>query len=231
MAASGGRTPWDATQASVGPARVVYTDDTSVAVPVDAWDIVAPVANGSGEYPLQTGWKDFGLAADAPSYTHSKDSAGLEYEQPVQALFEQITSITRKFVAQVAEISPENMKIVENTSSAIETIAAATGASAQKKVPFGLYPGLKRRRIAMISYRPEGSAIVTEGAGGPTRPPAIVLVLPQVALSTEDSEFSFKKGEPTNGAISFTCFPEDTLDAGEEHGFWIFEQAGVIAIV
>lgn len=231
MAATGGRTPWDQNQAATGPARVVYTNDTSVTLPVDLWDIVAPVADGSGEYPLQTGWHDFGLAADAPTYTHAKDSAGLEYEQPSQALFEQITSITRTFVAQVGEISPENIKVVENTSSAIETIAAATGSSAQKKVPFGLYPSLKRRRIALISYRPEGAGVVTEGAGGPTRPPAVALILPQVALSTEDSEFGFAKGEPTNGSISFTCFPEDTLDAGEEHGFWIFEQAGVIALV
>lgn len=227
MTLGGGRVPYDPATALAGPARVVYAPITE-SVPVDLYDIVPGVADGSGEYPTVGDWEDFGLAADAPTYNHSRETEGLEYEQPHGVLFEQLSEITRTFTAQIAGISPENMKIVENTASAIESIAAAANQAAQKKVPFGNYSSLTAYRIAMISFRPDGSATVTE-PGGATRPPAVALVLPRVVLGAEDSEFSFGAGEPVNAPIAFNVIDEDTLDAGEEHGFWVFEEPGTIS--
>jgi hypothetical protein len=227
--ALGGKTPYDAGGALAGPARVVYSRPEDVAtVPVDLWDIIPAVADAQGEYPVKTGWKDFGLSADAPSYTHSKESEGLEYQQPKGVLFEQISAITRTFTAQIGQIDPENMQIVENTQS-LTSIAASTGESAQKKVPFGLYSEFKNVRIAMITYRPSGTPSVTEPApSNIVRPAAVALVLPLCVLSAEDSEFTFDKGAPVNAAITFTVLPVQALGAGKEHGFWLFEQPGVI---
>jgi hypothetical protein len=226
MALGGGRTPYDSAGALTGPARVLYAPVTED-VPGDLWDIVTAVADGSGEYPAQGDWEDFGLAADAPSYTHSKDTEGLEYQQPAGVLFEQISDITRTITVQIAQIDPANMRIVENSSGANEAVAAAVNQSAGTKVPFGLYDTFTTYRVALISYRPSGAAVVTE-PGGATRPPAVGLILPRVRLSAEDSEFSFERGTPVNAAITFTVFPEDTLDAGEEHGFWFFETPSTI---
>lgn len=225
MALGGGRTPYDPAGALTGPARVLYAP-LSVAVPGDLWDII-PAENTAGEYPAQTGWIDFGLAADAPVYNHSKEVEGLEYQQPSSVLFEQISNITRTFQAQIGQIDPDNMRIVENTQSVDEAIAAASGKSALTQVRFGLYDEFITYRIAMISYRPSGSAVVTE-SDGTVRPPAVALILPACRLSAEDSEFTFERGTPVNAAIQFTVFPEETLDAGEEHGYWSFETAGTI---
>lgn len=226
MAATGGRMPYDQAGALAGPARVLYAP-ISATVP-DAFEDIVPFENTSGEYAAVGDWEDFGLAADAPTYNHSRETEGLEYEQSKGVLFEQLSEIARTFTAQVAEIRPETMKIVENTSSAIESVAAASGKSAVKKLPFGTYESLTPYRIAMVSYRPDGSAVVTE-SDGTIRPPAVVLVLPRVVLGAEDSEFSFGSGEPVNAPISFNVINEDTLDAGEEQGFWLFEQPGTIA--
>lgn len=225
MALGGGRTPYDPAGALTGPARVLYAP-LSVAVPGDLWDII-PAENTAGEYPAATGWIDFGLAADAPVYNHSKEVEGLEYQQPSSVLFEQISNITRTFQAQIGQIDPDNMRIVENTQSVDEAIAAASGKSALTQVRFGLYDEFITYRIAMISYRPSGSAVVTE-SDGTVRPPAVALILPACRLSAEDSEFTFERGTPVNAAIQFTVFPEETLDAGEEHGYWSFETAGTI---
>lgn len=227
MAATGGRTPFDQNQALTGPARVVYGSDVTV-VGSDLWSIVA-AKNTAGEYPLAVGWKDLGLAADAPSYTHSKETTGIEYQQPTSALFEQISNITRTFTAQVAEISPENVVIIENTQAPVETIVAAANKSAQKKVSFGLYDEFITRPIALISFRP-GAASVIE-PDGKRRPPAVALVLPVCRLSAEDSELSFERGTPVNAAVTFTVFRDPTQPAGEEHGYWIFEQPGTILAV
>jgi hypothetical protein len=221
--------PYDAAGALAGPARVLYADPTVAAVPADLWDIIPAVADVDGEYPPQPDWSDFGLAADAPTYTHSKDTEGLEYQQPRGVLFEAISEITRTFTAQIAQIQPENMLIVEN-ADAIVPIAAAAGVSAQKKVAFGLYPEFKSLRIALISYRPSGTPTVTEPAPSDrTRPCAVGLVLPLCVLSAEDSEFEFDAGSPVNAAITFTALADQTAGANKEHGFWIFEDPGVIA--
>lgn len=225
---AGGRTPYDPSGALAGPARVLYAP-LAEDVPDDLWEII-PAKNTSGEYAPIGDWEDFGLAADAPTYNHSRETEGLEYEQSKGVLFEQISEIARTFTAQVGQITPENMKIVENTSSAIETIAAAANKSAQKKLPFGTYASLQAYRIAMVSYRPDGSAQVIE-PDGTIRPPAVALILPRVVLGAEDSEFSFGSGEPVNAPISFNVIEETTLDSGEEHGFWIFETPGTIAAV
>lgn len=225
MALQGGKVPFDPATALAGPARTVYAP-ISEAVPTDLYDIV-PGVNTGGEYATVGNWEDFGLAADAPTYNHSRETEGLEYEQSQGVLFEQISEIARTFTAQVAGISPENIKIVENTSSAIETIAASANQAAQKKVPFGLYSSLTAYRVAMIAFRPDGSATVTE-PDGTTRPPAVALVLPRVVLGAEDSEFSVGAGEPVNAPISFNVINEDTLPSGEEQGFWVFEEPGTI---
>lgn len=228
MAVSGGRIPFDQATALAGPARTVYSP-ISGTVPGNLYDVV-PGVNSAGEYPLASTWKDFGLAADAPSYSHSRETEGLEYEQSAGVLFEQISEIARTFTAQIGGISPENMKIVENTNSAIETIAASANKAAQEKVPFGTYSSLTAYRVAMISYRPDGSATVTE-PDGTVRPPAVALILPRVVLGADDSEFSFGAGEPVNGPISFNIINEDTLPSGEEQGFWVFEKPGTITAV
>ena len=227
MSLGGGKIPFDPAAALAGPARVLYAPITA-AVPGDLWDIVPAVADGSGEYPAVGDWEDFGLAADAPTYSHSRETEGLEYEQSAGVLFEQLSEVARSFTAQVAGISPENMKIVENTTSAIESIAAAAGQSALKKLPFGTYTSLQAYRIAMVTFRPDGSTVVEEPDGS-IRPAAVGLVLPRVVLGAEDSEFSFGAGEPVNGPITFNVINEDTLDAGEEQGYWVFEDEGTIA--
>lgn len=229
MAMHGGRTPYDEAGALTGPARVLYAD-TAQAVPTSPWDVVPPVASAGGEYAALTAWKDFGLAADAPQYAHDKDSDGLDYEQPSGSLFEEITDINRSFKAQVGHIDELTMGIIENSAS-VTTLAAAAGKSAVKKLDIGSYASFKQWRIVMISFRPTGSGVVTEPAPSPvgTRPPAVALILPRVILAAEASELSPERGSPANIEVTFNVIPETTLASGKEHGFWGFEQPGVIA--
>lgn len=234
MARSGGRTPYDKTLALAGPARVVWAERT-VALPVDLSDIVQQVADVNGEYPTKTGWNDFGLAADAPSYSHDKDTSGLEYEQPTGILFEQLDEITRQFTAQIAEIDAAALKIIENTQTT-EAIAASAAAapdasrkSAQTKIWTGLYSSFRPYRIALISYRPVGAGEVIEaGATEVRRPPAVARVIPLCSLASEETSMDFESGEPTNAEVTFTINADTALGAGKEHGYWVTEAPGTI---
>lgn len=232
MPRTGGRTPYDKALAATGPARVLWAE-TSVAVPTDISRIVDSVAT-NGEYPAKAGWNDFGLAVDAPSYSHDKDTEGLEYQQPSGVLFEEITELTRSFTAQVAEIDPENLKIIENssiTAAVAASAAAATAAdkkAAQTLIHTGLYSSFKQYRIAMISYRPTGAGQIVEGTSGVVRPCAVARILPLCSLAAEESELSFEKGEPTNAEVTFTVIPDPALGAAKEHGYWALETPGTI---
>lgn len=230
MAATGGRFPFDKKGALTGPARVLWAPITQ-AIPVDIYDVVPGKADGSGEYPALSGWNDFGLAADAPQYSHSKDTDGLEYQNVPGNLFETVSSIERSFSAQCAQIDAATLKIIENTTdaTAIALGSAGSGEAAQTKIRFGLYNSLIQYRIAMISYRPQGADDVTEPApSNRVRPAAVALILPRVQLSADSTDLDFSRGDPTNAEVGFEVFPETTLAAGFEHGFWAIETGAVL---
>ncbi|MBA2726479.1 MAG: hypothetical protein H0U53_10855 [Actinobacteria bacterium] len=235
MPRTGGRTPYDKNNALSGPCRVVWAL-SSVALPTSPVDIVQQVADANGEYPAKTGWNDFGLSADAPEFTHDKETEGLEYEQPTGVLFEEITEINREFTAQIAEIDVENLKIIEN-SDIVEAVAASAAAApaasktaAWQKVQTGLYDAFKMYRIAFIAYRPTGAGVVTEpGPPTKTRPPAVCRVLPLATLAADESALEFERGEPVNAEVTFRVVDDSAAGTGKQHGYWALETAGLIA--
>jgi len=229
VAMHGGRTPYDEGGALTGPARVLYAP-LATAVPTDVWDIIPAVADVDGEYPAETGWFDFGLAADAPTYTHSRESEGLEYQQPSGALFQAITSVERNLTAQIAHIDEITLQIIENALSA-STISSAANESALKKVNVGLYSDVPVWRVALVSFRPSGAGVVTEPAASPvdTRPPLVARIIPRAVITADETEMSFARGEPTNAECTFVAQSEPSAPAGGEHGYWIVEQPGTIA--
>jgi hypothetical protein len=208
----------------------------SVALPASPVEVVQQVADAQGEYPAKTGWNDLGLAADAPSYTHDKDTEGLEYEQPSGLLFEEITEITREITLQIAELDLDNLKLIENSelSTAVAASAGAAAAaaktSAYQLVHAGLYSSFREFRIALISYRPTGAGVVTE-PGPPivSRPPAVCRIIPLASMAAEDTELEFEKGEPVNGEVTLTIKPDPAAGAKKEHGYWAIETPGAIA--
>jgi len=228
LAMHGGKTPWDEAGALTGPARVLYAP-TATAVPTDIWDVIPAVATAGGEYPAKTGWSDFGLAADAPSVTHGRESEGLEYEQPSGSLFQAITEVNRGMTLSVAHIDETTLQIIENASAA-STIAASTGESAQKKVNVGLYSSVPVWRVVLVAFRPSGAGTVVEPSPSPvgSRPPLVARVIPRATITSDDTELEFPKGDPAAGEVTFTAESEPSAPAGGEHGYWIIEQPGTI---
>lgn len=224
MAMHGGKTPYDEAGALTGPARILYAP-IATAVPTDIWDVI-PAINTSGEYAAKTGWFDFGLAADAPQYTASRESTGLEYQQPSGSLFQAISSITRSITVQVAHIDEKTLQIIENAATA-STIAAAANESALKKVNTGLYSSVPQWRICMIAFRPSGAGTVTE-PDATTRPPLVARIIPRATITSDDTTVEISKGDPTNTSVTFIAESEPTAAAGAEHGYWIVEQTGTI---
>lgn len=211
-----------------GPARVLYAP-TTVAVPAGLDSIINLVADVNGVYAPKTGWVDFGLAADASSYSKGHDTEGQEYEQPTGLLFEQVSDINRQITVNMAEILPENLQIIES-SGVISTKAAAANVSAQQVLKAGSFTSVTRYRIAIISQRDVGAVKVTE-PGGLERGGLVAQVGLACALSGDDSELSSGAGDPISADVQFTLFPETGQPKGQEYVHHYLEQAGVISAV
>lgn len=221
----GGRVPYDEQGALTGPARTVVAE-TSVTSPNDLWDIIEPVPDVDGEYPTQTGWRDIGLAVDAPEYSHGGSQSGLAYQQPTGELFQVVDEVTRNITIHIADFREDNLKLLENSevTAAVAAGAAASGETAGTKVYIGLYTDLKVVRVAMISYRPVGAEVVDEGAT--TRPTAVALIIPKAQLTVNDKTVSPAKGAGVDAAIQLSAQVDAAAPAGGEHGFWFIETAG-----
>lgn len=223
----GGRMPYDEGGALVGPARVLFAP-TSVSVPTGL--VIENVADEDGEYPPITGWVDFGLAADAPTYSHSRESEGITYQQPSGDLFQQISAVTRTLTVQVAHIDGENLEIIENSGHVADVAAAAGIHAGLEKVNVGLYTDVPVWRVALISYRPSGASEVIEpvAAGSTNRPPMVMRVIPRCTITADETSMDFDRGTPVNAPVTFNALTEPTASAGAEHGYWLVEKPGTI---
>lgn len=205
-----------------GACDIAYAPITAD-VPEHIGDIIELV----GDPDVVTPWKLFGATSGGSSYTRSVDSEEIEIDQRQGAVFEDITDITRTFSTEIAEISPEHLKIVEN-AAAIETIAAAAGKSAQKVVRGGSFDEFTSYRIAFIAQRRKSQGLVTE-PGGATRGAYVVGVLYNATLSSDDAELTFDEGGLATMGITFKAFPDPALDAGKDTVAFFEEQPGTIA--
>lgn len=222
-----GTLPYDLANLLGGAARVLVSDDAGAlpSIPASIADVIDPVA----PYTPQTGWLDFGATGEGTSYSRGMDSDGYEIQQTAGTIFEEITDVNRTLTVDIAEITPEHLALMEN-SSEVGTVAAATGAAAQKSVKFGSIRSLKTRRVAFIAQRHPNSGVVVEDTGGPERGRFVMLCLYSVQLSADDSEMTVEKGSLATLPVSFVAYPEGGEAAGEEYGTWLLEDAGTIDV-
>jgi len=222
-----GLSVFDITKLAVGPARVLYAP-TSVAIPTKLQDIIK--LTEADDYTPVTGWEDFGAApeGDGASYSRGFETEALGIEQSNGAIFNDITDANRSISLNVAEISPENMKIVEGTDIAVETIAATAEAAGQDSVPIGSVSEFPEYRIVLIGQRKLSSGAVIE-PDGTERGRLVAVVLNRVSISADDSEVEVTKGNLMSAPLQFEGFPEPGQPAKKAYGRWLFENSADLA--
>lgn len=178
-------------------------------------------------YTLQGEYFDFGATTGPTETSRSIESEGLGIEQRQGNVVEDITDVSRGLTVPMAGISAENLQIFEN-ASAIGTIAAAVGVSAQKSVKFGSFSEATEYRAVIIGRRPKVAGLVTESDTTTVRGRLIARVLYRVSLTADESSFSIGKGQLASAEVGFTAKPEPGEDPDEAHGTWLLEDSGSI---
>ena len=219
-----GTLPYNLDNLLGGAARVVISDDSAPmpAVPVNLKDII----DCEKPYLPQTVWVDIGSTADSTEYQRDFEVEGWDIQQVTGSVFEEVTETERTLKVALAEFKPEHLLIVEE-APAIDSIAAAAGAVAQKAVKFGSFSQLTNRRVAFIAQRNPKSGEVEE-TDSSTRGRFVALVLYSATIAPEASSAEVEKGNLTQLPVTFKAFPEGGEDQGQEFGTWLLEDAGTI---
>lgn len=221
-----GAFPYDIDNLLSGAARVILSDDDEASLPAIPTKLSDVIALDSPYAPL-TGYVDVGATKESATYTRDISSEGLEIQQTSSAVLEDITDVERTLEVSVAEFTPLHLKILEE-SAGITNIAASAGVNtAEKMVKFGSIDDLTRRRVLFIGQRSRESGVVDEG-GGVERGLFVALCLYNVAIAADSSEVELDKGTLSAVPLTFKSFPEGGQSFGQEHGFWLTEDAGTL---
>lgn len=217
--------PNDVSNLLDGPVRALRAP-FATARPDDISDIINMVT----PYAPKAGWIDFGATTDAAGYSRDMSSEEYTIEQETGAVLSKITETNRSMTLPIAEITPENMKLIEEGIQS--AIASGANTGAQVKVGFGSIESLTKHRIAFIAQRDPGFGDVVIEPGGGTRGPFVALVGYAVTLAAEGSSLEIAKGSLVNREVTFTLFPDSTVtDSRENTGAFLFETAGTIVAV
>lgn len=215
--------PYDTTKLLTGRHRVLYAP-TTVAVPTRISDIIGEVS----PYTPATGWLDVGATGAAADYAMAITKSSLNIQQTSEDVKEQVQTVSRTFAFTVAEQSPLIKALIEQ-SPGVVTLAAATGKSAEKGIPFGSISDLTRYRVAILTMFSKNDRPVVE-PGGLTRGGWNGVVAYQCELDAQTYTTSYGEAELVQTAVTVKMFSEPTITVeGKEYGTHLEEQAGTIA--
>ncbi len=229
MALVGFPFPYNIENLLSGAVSILYSKITG-ATPADIPEGIEDVVLMEAPYTVQTGWTWLGATKETFTYNRGFSTEGLEIQQVAGNILEELTDINRSITVSMAEFNPFGFQLMENAPE-IETLVAAAGVSAQKRIAFGSFSSLDRYRFAFISRRPKAAGTVTESDSTTIRGRFVMGVAYQAQLQADEISMEQGKGELTASELAFTLFPETTeaQPEGQEVGAWYLEDAGVIA--
>lgn len=221
-----GQFPYDLNNLAGGAVRALiapYTPATVPDVPSKGFAQVSP-------YGAKAPFFDLGATKEAFQYARGIEVGGYQIQQVQGNVIEEITNVTRTARVSMAEIGPQGLSLIEQ-HPAIDDVAAVAGSSAYKKLAFGSISDLQRYHVIFYARRSLASGVVQEGAaaGARKRGRLLVGIGYNCAISADNVDLGFSKGDLAAAQVTFKFFPEPSLPQGEEYGGWFDEAAGIIA--
>lgn len=220
--------PYDINELADGPVRCMFAPITAdlPAKLADIHDQVDPYEPvGTDETDT---WIDFGATAGPFQTSRNLTTAAYRIQQSRAAVRERVTEVVRTVVVNVAELRPEIVKMLEEAPAVTDHVSAA-GSGAHSKVAFGNIEDLTQYRMAFIARRGKDQGIVTEPTTSKKRGRHFAFVAYRAQISADNLQWSFAEGDLASANVTFRLFPEAGQPENQEHGLWLFEDAGTFA--
>lgn len=203
------------------PARVLYAPfaTTIPTYPSDIFD-------GTDPYAVKTGWVDFGATSGPPVISRTFTTSGIVIEQSDTSLYDEVTEMTRTLQIPIAEFSPANLAVLEESTAA--TYASGTKRGSGTTVPFGSIDSLSSFRLAVVGMRSKQQGTVTETVGPKTRGSFVVWTAYKASLTGDSLAASLGRNETSNLSVSFKLYPDPTVTTTNgTFGRWLIEDSGI----
>jgi hypothetical protein len=215
--------PYDVNELADGPIRCMFTP-----IDTDLPDYFTDFVAVKDPYAAAADWVDFGATAGPFQAARNLSTTGYNIQQTTQTVRERVTEVVRQVTVNVAELRPDIVRMLEE--GVASDLAAASGKSAASKVTFGNIEDLTQYRMAFIGRRGKDQGIVNEAAapGGKKRGRLFAYVAYRAQLTADNLQLGFAEGDLASANVTFKLYPEPGQPEGEEHGYWLFEDAGTI---
>lgn len=165
---------------------------------------------------------DFGSTIDEVEVERDMDADEFRTAQSTLVKFQKINELNRTIKVNVAEISPENLRVIEE-SPPIETITAGPNRGSQRVVPIGNIESLTRYRMAVIFQHPAELAPVTMPSGE-IRGAFIMYYGLSVSLAADDASIEIGPEDLAAVEVTFALFGDPLVtDPKKSQGGWYFE--------
>lgn len=176
-------------------------------------------------YTKTTGWIEVGSTAAPAQVSRNYTKAGLTIEQENGPVLEDIQENTYTVQIPMAELRAEILAIAHNSS--IEALAATATDGSATKVRFGNVFDLENYRVALVTRFKKRQGVVIEGAGAGAKRRGRwgAYVAYQAELNAENVQTTMGKNQLAQWNVTFKLNPLEGEEEGEEHGFWIVEDA------
>lgn len=211
-------------------ARTVVARTSDIASPWTRVDQIINVTNALS-YAAKTNVLDIGSAREGQGSNYSRNIEASEWrvEQVTDALYEDITQIPRSITVQIAEMTAEKLRLLEN-APAVTAVSAASGYSAATRVDFGSIEQLDRWRVAMIGQFRKGIGRDVVEPDGFVRGAFYAVVLHSATISPSEASLELQKGQLANVPLTFRAFADASIaDTTKAVGWHYLESAGTIA--
>jgi hypothetical protein len=216
--------PYDVNELADGPIRCMFAP-IGTALPADLSDIIEQ----TDPYDPETGW--WTSAPPPVRSTHSRNltTAAYNIQQTTQAVRERVTEVIRTSQVNVAELRPDIVALIEESHRRRHRRGrSGVGATPRSRSATS--------RTSPSTAWPSSAAAARTRASSPSPAPGprsaggmFAFVAYRAQLSADNLQLGFAEGDLANANVTFRLYPEPGQPSGEEHGYWIFEDAGTFA--
>lgn len=222
MAMSTGPLPFDVNEIGSGACRVIATPvATALSKTFAGW--FAQI----GDYAPTAAYFDLGAKSGPAQYDRGITVAGLKIEEQDSVVLERVTDVVRTMVLPLSNITPQNVQIFENAPEVI-AVAAAAGAMAFDKIPFGSFTDIATYRLLFVAQKVKSQGIVIEPTTLVQRGRWEGVMAYRAALTAATGSMAFNAGGLITMPVTMKLFPEPGEPAGEEYGAHMLEHAGTM---
>ena len=210
--------PYDVNELADGPVRCMFAPIT---------EPLPDRAGGRRRRPTRTtpngDWVDFGATAGPWSVNRNIATASYNIQQTTTAVLERVTEVIRAVAVNVAEIRPDIMTDDRGghrptTVATVGGVGAHQGPVRQHRRPHPVPHGVRRPPLEGPGRRHRAGAIERGRLWG--------YVAYRVQLQADNFQLGFAEGDLATANVTFRLNPEPGQPEGEEHGYWVFEDAG-----